>query len=100
MYRTHTCGELNINNIGENVTLAGHIQKIRNLGNMAFVDLRDEYGITQIVISEEIYKENSLIEESSIQAVGKVIERSNKNKHIPTGDIEIQVEKIKVLRKM
>ena len=103
MYRNHNCGELTIKNVGENVTLAGWVQRIRNLGSMKFIDLRDEFGITQIVISSENTEiENVLKEvvtESVIQVVGKVVERSNKNNKIPTGEIEIDAEKITVLGK-
>ena len=103
MYRDHNCGELTIKNVGENVTLAGWVQRIRNLGSMKFIDLRDEFGITQIVISSENKEiENVLKEvatESVIQVVGKVVERSNKNTKIPTGEIEIDAEKITVLGK-
>ncbi len=95
MYRTKNCGELNISNVGEEVTLAGHIQKIRNFGSMVFIDLRDQFGITQIVLREEMG--DKLTTESSIQVQGKVIERSNKNSNLSTGDIEIDVNKLKVL---
>ena len=103
MYRNHNCGELTIKNVGEKVTLAGWVQKIRNLGSMKFIDLRDEFGITQIVISSE----NSITDEDLknvstecvIQVVGNVVERSNKNDKIPTGEIEIDAEKVEVLGK-
>ena len=87
MYRSHNCGELNITNIGQEVTLAGWIQRIRNLGAMKFIDLRDQFGITQIVISdnEEIQKQaEELVTETVIQVTGNVIERSSKNPKIPT----------------
>ena len=98
-YRNHNCGELNIKNIGEEVKLAGWIQRIRNLGGMTFVDLRDQYGITQIVISDEKMKEQmaKLCTECVISVEGKVVERSNKNSKIPTGEIEIEAKKITVL---
>ena len=101
MYRNHNCGELNIKNIGENVMLAGWVQRIRNLGSMQFVDLRDEFGITQIVIaSEELKcKMEEINPESVISITGNVVERSNKNLNIPTGEIEIDAKKIEVLGK-
>ena len=97
MYRTKTCGELKLENVNEEVTLAGHIQKIRNFGSMVFIDLRDQYGVTQVVLREDMAEK--LTPESSVQVSGKVIERSNKNPKLPTGDIEIEVEKIKILGK-
>ena len=101
MYRTKTCGELNIKNIGEEVKLAGWIQKIRNLGGMVFIDLRDEFGITQIVINDEKMQNEAkeYTTESCIGIDGKVIERSNKNLKIPTGEIEVVASKIEVLGK-
>ena len=99
MYRTHNLGELNIKNINEEVELAGWIQKIRNLGGMIFIDLRDEFGITQIVVNdEEIQKQaKSLNTESCIHIFGKVVERASKNLKIPTGEIEVVASKIEVL---
>ena len=99
MYRTHNLGELNIKNINEEVELAGWIQKIRNLGGMIFIDLRDEFGITQIVVNdEEIQKQaKSLNTESCIHIFGKVVERTSKNLKIPTGEIEVVASKIEVL---
>src|SRR5512133_1682965 len=104
MYRTNTCGELNINNIGKEVTLCGWIQKSRDLGGMTFTDLRDRYGITQLVFnmetnSELCEKARKLGREFVIQAKGTVRERSNKNPKLPTGDIEIDVKEITVLNK-
>ena len=102
MYRDHNCGELNISNVGETVVIAGWVQKIRNLGSMKFIDLRDQFGITQIVISdnEEMQeKSNGLVTECVIQVKGKVVERSNKNAKMPTGEIEIEAEEINVLGK-
>ncbi len=100
MYRDHNCGELTIKNVGEKVTIAGWVQKIRNLGSMIFIDLRDQFGITQIVISDNNKKElENVVSESVIQVVGKVIERSNKNTKISTGEIEIEAEKIEILGK-
>ena len=102
MYRTHTCGELNIANVNQEVRLSGWVQRIRNLGAMRFIDLRDQYGITQIVVSdnEEIQKQlDGVYTEAVIQVNGKVVERSNKNSKIPTGEIEVIAEKIEVLGK-
>ena len=98
-YKDHNCGELNINNVGQKVKLAGWIQRIRNLGGMTFIDLRDQYGITQIVISDEKLKEqvSKLYTECVISVDGAVVERSNKNHKIPTGEIEIDAKEIKVL---
>ena len=91
MYRTKTCGELNISNVNETVELAGWIQKIRDLGAMVFIDLRDQFGITQIVINEEELQKQAknLTTESCIHISGKVVERSNKNTKISTGEIEV-----------
>jgi len=101
-YRTHNCGELRLENKGEKVKIAGWVQRIRNLGGMKFIDLRDQYGITQIIISEneEIQKQASeLVTECAISVEGIVTERSNKNNKIPTGEIELQAEKIEILGK-
>ena len=96
MYRTHTCGELNMNNAGQDVILCGWVQKSRDLGGMTFVDLRDRYGITQLVFNMETNRDlcekaRKLGREFVIQAKGKVRERSNKNLKMPTGEIEIEV---------
>ena len=102
MYRTHNCCELTIKNVGQEVILAGWIQRIRNLGAMKFIDLRDQFGITQIVISdnEDIKSQaENLVTETVIQVTGNVIERSSKNNKIPTGEIEIDAKKIVVLGK-
>ena len=101
MYRTKTCGELNINNIKETVELAGWVQKIRDLGGMIFIDLRDEFGITQIVINDESLQiqAKELTTESCIHIVGEVVERSRKNPHMKTGEIEVVASKIEVLGK-
>ena len=102
MYRNHNCGELNISNVGETVLIAGWVQRIRNLGSMKFIDLRDQFGITQVVISENeelMNIANELVTECVISVKGKVVERSNKNTKIPTGEIEINAEEIKVLGK-
>ena len=102
IYRTHTCGELNISNVNQEVRLSGWVQRIRNLGAMKFIDLRDQYGITQIVVSddENIQKQlDGVYTEAVIQVNGKVVERSNKNNKIPTGEIEVIAEKIEILGK-
>ena len=104
MYRDNNCGELNIKNVGQEVKLAGWVQKIRNLGSMVFIDLRDQFGITQIVISAEnnsINKDilNSIVTECVIAVKGIVIERSNKNPKMSTGEIEIDAKEIKILGK-
>ena len=102
MYRDHNCGELNIKNVGETVLIAGWVQKIRNLGSMYFIDLRDEFGITQVVVSDDeklMAKSNELVTECVISVKGKVVERSNKNTKIPTGEIEIEAKEINVLGK-
>jgi aspartyl-tRNA synthetase len=102
MYRNYTCGELRIDNIGQEVLLAGWIQRIRNLGAMNFIDLRDRYGITQLVTDEKTPEKivNTLEKtgrEFVIQAKGIVRERSSKNKKISTGDIEIELSELKIL---
>ena len=100
MYRTHHCGELNSQFVTQNVTLAGWVQTIRKFGAITFVDLRDRYGITQLLIGEELQSEldkNPLGREFVIQVKGTVIERSSKNANIPTGDIEIKVTEFKIL---
>ncbi|QIA09538.1 aspartate--tRNA ligase [Draconibacterium halophilum] len=102
MYRTHTCGELRIENAGNEVTLAGWVQRVRDLGAMTFVDLRDRYGITQLVVDENTDKTvadalEELGREFVIQAIGTVRERQSKNKNIPTGEVEIALSEIKVL---
>ncbi|WP_297091908.1 aspartate--tRNA ligase [uncultured Draconibacterium sp.] len=102
MYRTHTCGELRIENAGNEVTLAGWVQRVRDLGAMTFVDLRDRYGITQLVVDENTDKAvaealEELGREFVIQATGTVRERQSKNKNIPTGEVEIALSGIKVL---
>ena len=101
MYRTHNLGELNIKNVGEKVELAGWVQKIRDLGAMTFIDLRDEKGITQIVINDEELKNQAreITSESCIHICGEVVERSNKNTKIPTGEIEVVANKLEVLGK-
>lgn len=102
MYRTHTCGELRIENKADQATLAGWVQTIRKFGAITFVDLRDRYGITQLVFGEELNKlleENPLGREFVLQATGTVNERSNKNLNIPTGEIEIAVTEFKILNR-
>ena len=102
MYRTHTCGELRLDNQGSVVTLAGWVQRVRNLGGMTFVDLRDRYGITQLVFDEKTEKAvadkaGQLGREYVIQATGTVRERSSKNKNIATGEIELEVSALNIL---
>jgi aspartyl-tRNA synthetase len=102
MYRSHTCGELRSSHIGQEITLAGWVQTVRKFGAITFVDLRDRYGITQLVFGENLgarLDENPLGREFVLQASGKVIERSNKNPNIPTGEIEITVNDFKILNK-
>ena len=101
-YKTHNCGELRLENKGEEVRLAGWVQRIRNLGSMKFIDLRDQYGITQIVITdndEVKEKANELVTECAITVTGTVLERTSKNPKIPTGEIEIEASKIEILGK-
>jgi aspartyl-tRNA synthetase len=102
MYRTHTCGELRLTNSNEKVTVAGWVQKSRDLGGMTFIDLRDRYGITQLAFNMDInanlcINARKLGREFVVQATGIVVERSSKNKNIPTGEIEIVVENFEVL---
>lgn len=102
MYRTKTCGELRISDVGQSVTLAGWVQRIRKMGGMTFVDLRDRYGITQVVFNNDTdaalcEEANHLGREYVVQITGKVAERSSKNPNIPTGDIEIIASTLKVL---
>src|SRR6186713_1896927 len=102
MFRTHTCGELRINNVNNEVTVAGWVQTIRKFGAITFIDLRDRYGITQLLFGEELNQqltENPLGREFVLQAIGTVHERSNKNSNIPTGDIEIIVKSFKILNR-
>ncbi len=103
MYRTRTCGELRLEHVGEHVTLAGWVQKSRCMGGMTFVDLRDRYGITQLVFNEEhtgaelSAEAQKLGREYVIQVSGVVSERSNKNGNLPTGDIEIEISSLNIL---
>ena len=104
MYRTNTCGELRISDVGKAVTLAGWVQRSRKLGGMTFIDLRDRYGITQLVVeadapAELVETATSLGREFVIQVKGEVVERSSKNAKMPTGDIEIRVAGINILNK-
>lgn len=100
MFRTHTCGELRIDHIAQEITLAGWVKTIRKFGSITFIDLRDRYGITQLFLNESL---NQMLEtqplgrEFVLQIEGKVVERSNKNANIPTGDIEIEVSKYQIL---
>lgn len=102
MLRTHTCGELNISHLGQTVTLAGWVQKSRDLGGTTFIDVRDRYGLTQLVLNTDTdadvrERARSLSREFVIKVTGKVIERTNKNPKIPTGDIEIAVSDVEIL---
>lgn len=104
MYRTNTCGELRISDVGKNVTLCGWVKKIRKLGGMTFVDLRDRYGITQLAFNLESQSElfdvvDGLGREFVIQITGNVAERTSKNPNMPTGDVEINVSAIVILNK-
>ena len=100
MYRTFTCGELRLADVGKTVTLAGWVQRIRKMGGMTFIDLRDRYGITQLAFNqgtEAFDKANGLGREFVLQVTGKVIERQSKNAQLPTGEIEIDVETLNIL---
>jgi len=104
MYRTHTCGELRLNHVGQNVTLSGWVQAVRNLGGMTFIALRDRYGITQLVFNENTSKDivnqvSELGREFVIKISGIVAERSSKNPKMETGDIEIVVSELAILNK-
>ena len=102
MFRTHNCGELNISHIDQNIQLSGWIQKSRDLGGLTFIDLRDRYGITQLIFNIEkdenlCLKARKLGRECVIHIEGIVVERSSKNKNIKTGEIEINVLKLNIL---
>lgn len=102
MYRTHTCGELRLSNAGQTVTLSGWVHKARKMGGMTFVDIRDRYGVTQLVFNNETDADlcelaNKLGREFVIQVTGVVAERSNKNNNIPTGEIEILATELVIL---
>ena len=103
MLRTHTCGELRLQHVNQQITLAGWVQRVRNKGGLIWVDLRDRYGLTQLIF-EEGSTEKALLEKAAqlgrefvVQATGKVLERTSKNDKMPTGDIEIKVEELSVL---
>ena len=103
MYRSHNCGEIRTSHINNEVTLAGWVQKVRDKGFMVWVDLRDRYGITQLIFDEErtpkaiMEQAQKLGREFVIQVKGTVIERASKNPNIPTGDIEILVSELTIL---
>ena len=102
MYRTHTCGELRLANAGQTVTLSGWVQRTRKMGGMTFVDVRDRYGITQLVFNQDVNAAlceaaNKLGREFVIQVKGVVSERSNKNKNIETGDVELLTSELRIL---
>jgi aspartyl-tRNA synthetase len=102
MLRTHTCGQLNISNLGETVTLCGWVQKSRDLGGTTFIDVRDRYGLTQLVLNTDTDANlretgKQLGREFVIKVTGTVLERSNKNTKIPTGEIEITVTELEIL---
>src|SRR6201994_704180 len=102
MYRTHTCGELRSAQIGQTVTLAGWVQTLRKFGSITFIDLRDRYGITQLLFGESLNKQltdEPLGREFVIQAKGVVTERTSKNPQLPTGEIEITVQSFTILNK-
>ena len=104
MYRTNTCGELNLTNVGNEIVLSGWVHRIRKMGGMTFIDIRDRYGVTQLSfdleVNEELYTQaNKLGREWVIKVEGVVKERSSKNSNIPTGDIEIIANKLTVLNK-
>ncbi|WP_373775027.1 OB-fold nucleic acid binding domain-containing protein, partial [Porphyromonas loveana] len=103
MYRTNTCGELRLTHLQQTVTLSGWVQRVRRMGGMTFVDLRDRYGTTQLVFNRESAsaelcdRAEHMGREWVIRATGTVMERSSKNPNIPTGDIEIAVSEMQVL---
>src|SRR4030095_625837 len=102
MYRSHSCGELRLKDAGKNVTLAGWVQTVRKFGAIIFVDLRDRYGITQLLFGEDLHQqlnESPLGREFVLQVSGLVQERSSKNPNLPTGDVEIAVSSFKILNK-
>ena len=104
MYRTNTCGELRLSDAGKTITLAGWVQRVRKMGGMIFADLRDRYGITQLVFDEESDRDlcasaSKLGREFCIQVKGAVRECESKNANLPTGDIEIMVKEMTVLSK-
>ena len=99
--RTKTNGELRLANVGEVVTLTGWVSKKRDLGGVVFIDLRDRYGITQLIVNPENKNYDKAVEaknEYVLKVTGTVLERSNKNKNIPTGDIEVEVTELEILK--
>src|SRR6187551_3799318 len=102
MYRTHTCGQLRLADVNAEITLAGWVQTVRKFGAISFVDLRDRFGITQLLFGEELSAQmdaNPLGREFVLQVKGSVSERSSKNLNIPTGEVEIKVSSFKILNK-
>jgi aspartyl-tRNA synthetase len=102
MFRSHTCGELRISDVGKEVTLAGWVQTVRKFGSITFIDLRDRYGITQLLFGEDLNEQldaSPLGREFVLQVTGTVVERSNKNLQLPTGEIEIKVSSFTILNK-
>ncbi|HEV7330996.1 MAG TPA: aspartate--tRNA ligase [Flavisolibacter sp.] len=102
MFRTHTCGELRLSDVNKEVTLAGWVQTVRKFGSITFIDLRDRYGITQLLFGEELNSQldaSPLGREFVIQATGTVVERSNKNLQLPTGEVEIKISSFTILNK-
>src|SRR4030095_8812425 len=102
MYRSDSCGELRLKDTGKNVTLAGWVQTVRKFGAITFIDLRDRYGITQLLFGEDLNQQldqSPLGREFVLQVSGLVQERSNKNPNLPTGDVEIAVRSFKILNK-
>src|SRR4051812_40988276 len=104
MLRTHTCGELRISDVNKTVTLCGWVQKARKLGGATFIDLRDRYGITQLIFhgddaNSELLEKEGFSREMVLKVTGKVIERESKNKNLATGEIEIKLENVEVLNK-
>ena len=102
MYRNHTCGEIRMENNGQEVLLAGWVQRVRNLGGMTFIDLRDRYGLTQLVVDDQSTNEvknvaSGLGREYVVQARGVVRERSSKNLKIATGEVEVHISELNVL---
>jgi aspartyl-tRNA synthetase len=97
MLRTHTCGELRLEHVNQTVTLCGWVQKTRLMGGLTFIDLRDRYGITQLMISDSVSDKEGYARECVLQVTGTVIERESKNNNLATGEIEIKIENIKVL---
>ena len=98
IYRTNDCGELRISDVGKEVRLSGWVNSIRQLGGLNFLTLRDQFGITQLIIRDDKLLQN-VTKESTIMVEGKVIERESKNPKMPTGDIEIEVKKLTILGK-